>query len=798
MGERSGTGTSGHVVVVGGSMAGLLAARVLADHFGHVTIVDRDRFPDGPAFRPGAPQSRHLHALLARGQELMEGLFPGLVAELTDAGAVLIAWPADALSLAPSGWTRRFPTDQTPLSMSRHLLEWAIRRRVAALGHVRFLEGCEAIGLLSSQDQRAARGVRLRYREPADRADRAHGGGTALPPDEELAADLIVDASGRDSHAPRWLQALGYDAPPESRVNAFLGYATRFYRPPRGFTADWRALFLRGVAPRIPRGGALFPIEGDRWIVTLGGYGRDYPPTDEAGFLEYARSLRSRVLYDAIKDAEPLSPIYGYRRTDNQLRHYDRLDRWPERFVVIGDAVCAFNPIYGQGMTVAALEAAALAACLRDQRRRPPAGDLRGLAQQFQQRVGTIVATPWLVATGEDRRFPTTEGPRPNPATRLVQRYMDRVVAVATEDPQVFGAFSDVVNMLAPPRRLFRPAILRRVLAGLKEPHLVEPPARLGSAPAPSSFGATAETTAAGLDGALSAVGTVDGYAALGAVRLHYVEAGKGPLVVLLHGFPEFWYSWRHQIPALASAGFQVVAPDMRGYNLSDKPRGVGAYALDALVEDVAQLIRDRGAARAVVVGHDWGGGVAWAFAMRHPEMLERLAVLNCPHPARFFDGLRTLRQLRKSWYMLAFQLPGVPEMWLRSGDYAFLRRALRAEPLRRDAFDATDVERYVAALSQPGAVAGGINYYRALFRQRPGQARAAFRPIEAPVLVVWGERDPYLGAELAEPDPALVPDVRVERLPEASHWVQNDQPERVNALLLDFLADLNSAKAAA
>src|SRR6266542_6357019 len=285
-------------------------------------------------------------------------------------------------------------------------------------------------------------------------------------------------------------------------------------------------------------------------------------------------------------------------------------------------------------------------------------------------------------------------------------------------------------------------------------------------------------------------------------LRLHVVTQepapehanAAAPLVVLLHGFPEFWYSWRHQIPALAGAGFRVVALDMRGYNRSDKPGGVADYAAGALVEDVARLIRERGEERAVVVGHDWGGAVAWGFAMRHPEMLERLVVLNSPHPARFFDGLRTARQLRKSWYMFFFQLPVVPEAWVRAGDYARLRSVLRRDPVRSDAFTPADIERYVAALSQPGAVAGGINYYRALFRRRPGRTRGAMRPVAAPVMVIWGERDRYLGAELAEPDATLVPNVRVERLPDASHWVQNDRPERVNALLLDFLADLRPA----
>lgn len=277
-------------------------------------------------------------------------------------------------------------------------------------------------------------------------------------------------------------------------------------------------------------------------------------------------------------------------------------------------------------------------------------------------------------------------------------------------------------------------------------------------------------------------------YADLGAVRLHYVEMGEGPLVVLLHGFPEFWYSWRFQIPGLAEAGFRVVAPDMRGYNLSDKPQGVNNYRAELLGRDVARLIRACGAERAKVVGHDWGGVVAWMAAMHYPEQVEKLAILNVPHPDRFLQGLWTLHQLRKSWYIFFFQIPWLPEQVVRAGNFAWLRSNFRNDPVRPGAFSPQDIERYVEALSRPGALTAAMNYYRALFRQTPAQVRRQLRKVEIPVLVIWGERDRYLGTELAQPDRTWVPDVRVERLVDASHWVQVDQPEKVNALLLDFL----------
>ncbi|MGQ9490001.1 MAG: alpha/beta fold hydrolase [Anaerolineae bacterium] len=201
-------------------------------------------------------------------------------------------------------------------------------------------------------------------------------------------------------------------------------------------------------------------------------------------------------------------------------------------------------------------------------------------------------------------------------------------------------------------------------------------------------------------------------YADLAGVRLHYVEAGTGPLIVLLHGFPEGWFAWQHQIPALAAAGYCVVAPDMRGYNLSGKPAGVRAYPADLLADDVAALIRalgdrrpDGSGAPATVVGHDWGTAVAWLFAMRHPDLLARLAILNVPHPARMMQGLRTLRQLRKSWYIFFFQLPWLPEAALRARDFAVLRQTLRRDPVRPAAFSDEDIARYVEAARQPGAL---------------------------------------------------------------------------------------------
>ena len=273
------------------------------------------------------------------------------------------------------------------------------------------------------------------------------------------------------------------------------------------------------------------------------------------------------------------------------------------------------------------------------------------------------------------------------------------------------------------------------------------------------------------------------GFAQVDGVRLHYVEAGAGPLVLLLHGFPELWYGFRRQIPALAAAGFRVVAPDLRGYGRSDKPRGVSAYGMRELVRDVRVLIERLGATEASVVGHDWGAGIAWSFAMRHPEALTRLAILNGPHPMRLLEGLLTAKQVAKSWYMFFFQLPWLPEQMLRQADYAALFATL--EPSLDGTFlSAEERETYRSAFAEPGALTAMVNYYRALLR--PWTAPRP-RSVDADVLVLWGERDPYLGRELAEPEPRWAHRARVEYLP-AGHFVQHDLPDEVNRRLIAFL----------
>lgn len=445
----------GHALVIGGSLAGLLAARVLGRHFERVTVVERDIFPDTPTTRKGVPQASHVHALMVRGRLIIEELFPGLQDEMLAAGAPLVDMGEDVAWLSPAGWGVRFHSDLPVLAFTRPLLDLHVRRRIAADARVRILEGTDVSRLLTDESNKRVTGAVLRARNSRQ------GEGAS---EEVLHADLVVDASGRGSRAPQWLEELGYPKPCEIVVDSFRGYASRLYRLPQDFKADWRCIFVQAAPPEGKRGGILFPVEGDRWLLTLIGAARDYPPTDEAGFLEYARSLRSPFIYEAVRDAEPLSTIKSFRATENRLRQFERTGRAPENFVAVGDSACAFNPVYGQGMTIAAMGAMALDTTLREHKRTRPVANLDGLARSFQKRLAKVNAAPWMLTTSEDFRYRETVGGKPNIVTRFMHAYMDRVIMLATHDARVRRRLLETFHMLRQPGSLFSPFIILRVL----------------------------------------------------------------------------------------------------------------------------------------------------------------------------------------------------------------------------------------------------------------------------------------------------------------------------------------------
>ncbi len=439
-----------HAVVIGASMTGLLASRVLADHFEHVTIIERDPLPHEVQARKGVPQGRHVHILLQRGASVLNDLFPDLFPALIADGSIAIDTVADFHWYNFGAWKPRFTSGITFYSQSRPLLEGHVRERVAERSNVRFLDECDVVKLCATADATRITGIQVRHR-------------AREPREEVLSADLIVDASGRGSQTPHWLAALGYDTVEESTIKVDVGYATRLYRRPDHLQVDSDMLAIYSTPPAEKRAGVLAPIEDNHWIVTLIGWVKDYPPDDEAGFLAFARSLPQPDLYEAIKDAEPITPIALHKFPANRRRHYERLTRFPEGLVVMGDAVCSFNPVYGQGMTAAALEAETLNTLLYQQKERHPRGNITGFSRLFQRKITSIVDAFWLLAASEDFRHPETQGKRPF-GVHLLNSYARRVHELSTVDPQVTLLLYQVLQAIKPPTSLFALPILAKVL----------------------------------------------------------------------------------------------------------------------------------------------------------------------------------------------------------------------------------------------------------------------------------------------------------------------------------------------
>lgn len=429
-----------HAIVLGGSMAGLLAARVLADAYGEVTVVDRDDLAAGAERRRGTPQARHIHALLARGQQVLEQLFPGLTEELVTRGVPVGDMLADARLLFGGHRLARTDAGLPLVNVSRPLLEDRVRSRVRALPQIRFAPPGDAVGLRSSADRRRVTGVRL-----LRQAD-----GSA---EEALDADLVIDATGRGSRAPKWLESLGFAWPEQEEVRIDVGYVTRRYRlPPGALNHDLAC--VHGPVPDQPRGGALARLENDIWMLTVFGLLGDHPPRDPAGFLSYARTLRFPDLYDAVVDGEPIDDPVTYRFLANIRRRYEQIRRFPDGFLVMGDAMCSFNPIYGQGMTAAALQALALREHL----------PIDGCSTRRTIRaLSRALDVPWQLATGADLAVPDVEGPR-SPRLRLVNGYVSRLQAAAAHDSALSRAFLRVTGLVDRPEALLRPSIVGRVL----------------------------------------------------------------------------------------------------------------------------------------------------------------------------------------------------------------------------------------------------------------------------------------------------------------------------------------------
>jgi 2-polyprenyl-6-methoxyphenol hydroxylase-like FAD-dependent oxidoreductase len=431
---------SDHAIVVGASMGGLLAARALCEVYDNVTVVERDVLEAGPVARRGVPQGRHAHGLLAQGREVLEDFFPGLTDELAGFGAETVDLQSGFRWVNAGRLLCQEPSDLLGLGVSRLLLEARVRARVLALPSVRLLDGCDATGLAATSDRRRVTGLRV-LRRAGDSTE------------ETLPADLVVDATGRGTRGPQWLEELGYPSPAVEEVHIGLAYASRSYR--RNPDAPLGAAIAGTITNS--RGGVMIPQEGDRWIVSIGGILGDAAPLDHDGFTAFAATLPSPAIHEMICDAEPLSDAVRFRYPVSRRRRYERMTRVPEGYLPFGDAISSFNPVYGQGMTVAALEATVLRTALET--------GSADLSRRFLRTAARLVDNPWDIAVGADLRFPDVPGRR-TAKVRAVNGYLERLHVAAERDPAVGRAFLRVVNLVDGPERLMAPSVALRVLRG--------------------------------------------------------------------------------------------------------------------------------------------------------------------------------------------------------------------------------------------------------------------------------------------------------------------------------------------
>ena len=421
-------------IVMGGSMAGLVAARVLSDHYHEVILVEQDRFENVVEHRRGVPQSRHAHGLLASGRNTLERFFPGLFEEIMNVGAVKFYITRDAHWCFNGGEHVRFDSDLEGVLVSRPVIEGIVRERVRMIPNVHLRDGCQVEGLTAASDNSCVTGVNVQ--------------GHTMP------ADLVVDATGRGSRSPQWLEAMGYEPPKHEKIEVNIAYATRqFRRIPHHLNGA-----LLASIPAIPetrRGGILLAQEGDVWTVTMNSYG-GHVPTELPAFIEYAKTLPASYIYDVVSQAEPVGEARSARFPASVRCRYENMRRFPECYLVLGDAISIFNPVYGQGMSVASLEALELDKALRY--------GSKNLAQRFFAQAARVVDSPWRIAAGNDLRMPGVVGQR-TPMARFFNWYVAQVRMSACTDSLMAIAFQKVTNLLAPPQSLLTPRIAACVLS---------------------------------------------------------------------------------------------------------------------------------------------------------------------------------------------------------------------------------------------------------------------------------------------------------------------------------------------
>jgi 2-polyprenyl-6-methoxyphenol hydroxylase-like FAD-dependent oxidoreductase len=432
-----------HAIVIGGSVAGLLTACVLHQHFECVTIVERDPFPENCEGRKGVPQGQHVHVIFSGGMRVIDGLFPGFSRELAAKGSVVCDFAKELCWYHAGVWKSRPQSGLTSYWQTRPFLESHLRQRLKRDTDVRIRDRATIVGLLTDTMKSRITGVEIRHGE--NDADI-----------ERVEADLVVDASGRGSQTPKWLESLGYPRPVETSVEVNIGYASRDYEPSRDESRDWQIMALYGTPPHSTRTGYIFPIEGGRWRVSEVGFLNDNPPDTDEDYLEFAQSLERPDFHAALKDARPLTPVSTFKFPANKWRRYDKLSRFPAGLLVIGDAISTFNPVYGQGMSTSALEVEQLRLLLESCPIGKPVPDQ--LYRSFFRRAAKVIEVPWMLATQSDFLYPQSRGQR-LVHTNALNWYLVRVLRLCSSSDRVTKTFYEVLHFIRKPAALFHPVI---------------------------------------------------------------------------------------------------------------------------------------------------------------------------------------------------------------------------------------------------------------------------------------------------------------------------------------------------
>jgi pimeloyl-ACP methyl ester carboxylesterase/2-polyprenyl-6-methoxyphenol hydroxylase-like FAD-dependent oxidoreductase len=717
-----------HAVVIGASVSGLLAARSLMEAYERVTIVDRDALPADVEHRKAVPQDRHPHALLPRGQRCLDALLPGFSAELIAAGAPSCAALEEMRFVIGGHQLARAPMGTSAILAGRPLIEGHVRRRVRDLPRVTLIDGCDALGLTTSPDRNRVTGVRILRRTD----------GSA---EEALAADLVVAATGRAARIPAWLAALGYPSPPEERLHVDVTYASRRLSLPADALAGDKFVLI-GARPGHPRTLFLFAQEGGRWILGLAGYGPEHRPASDAeGFAAFAATVAPPDVLEAIEAAESAGEIATHRFPTSVWRRYDRLRRFPAGLLVVGDAICSFNPTYGQGMTVAAAQAIALRRCLQR--------GGRDLARRFFGAARAPIGDAWKLSVGADLALPDVEGRR-SAGVRVINAYLRRLRARAEHDVAVAGAFSAVIGMVERPTHVLRPAIAVRVARG----------------PRPVSW-------SEGGHGVRLGELCVDG------LRTPLREAGPPDAreaVVFLHGNPGSSADWA---PLLAATGrrWRAVAWDAPGFGRATSQVEV-RQTVAAHARFVGRALDALGIERAHLVAHDFGGPWGLTWAAGEPDRFASAVLV----------GTGALPGYR--WHALArlWRTPHAGELFMATTTRLGFRLLLRRGNPRGLPRPFVDRMYHDFDRATRDAV---LELYRSIPDvARDGERLArALRPLDRPALVLWGRRDPYIPVTNAERQRAAFPRAEIRVLERSGHWPFVDDPATVTAALTGFLA---------